>query len=190
MTGQRLNLGIDLDGVICNLWDPFRREVLIRTGVKLPRDIPTYNVTECSKLTVRQVRAVFKEGAAMYQNLMEIPGAKSSLRFLRNHYKICIITHRDFYKGIQKDTKDWLTKHGIFYDKIIFTGLNKTRQILGADCEYMIEDRGEVAVELAKKRQKVILFDYPYNRNFNHRLIKRVKNWGEIVGILIREAAI
>ena len=177
-------IGVDLDGVVCNLWDPFRQQVLMRTGIDLPRDIPAYNPEECSKLTREQMENIFREGRTMYMNLPEIARAKSALRSLKNRYRIHIITHRDFYKGIQKDTLRWLKKHGIPYDKITFTGLDKTREVLDAGCGYMIEDCGEVAIKLAKKRQKVILLDRSYNKSFNHRLISRVKSWDEIISML------
>lgn len=184
MIDQKLNLGVDMDGVICNLWDPFRREIFIRTGIYIPQNIPEYDVEKCSKVTRSQAEDIFKKGGTMYQSLPEVPGAKNALLSLKKRYKIHIITHRNFYRGIQKDTLRWLRMHEIPYNKITFTGSDKTQQVLDAGCEYMIEDRGKTAVMLAKKGQKVVLLDYSYNKNFKHKLITRAKNWNEIVGVL------
>ena len=62
-------IGVDLDGVVCNLWDPFRREVLMKTGIDLPRDIPMYNPEECSKLTREQMENILKQRNIALPNL-------------------------------------------------------------------------------------------------------------------------
>jgi len=187
MIDPRPNLGVDLDGVVCNLWDSFRAEIMKKYNIFLD-DIEAqrkYNVSECSELTRKQVERIFKEGKNMYKNLSMITGARIALTYLKTHYKIHIITHRNFYKGIEADTRSWLDRNEIRYDKITFTNSDKIQQVLNADCKYMIEDCGETAIKLVEAGQKVILLNYLYNRDFNHRLITRMKSWKEIVEILI-----
>jgi len=185
MIDPRPNLGVDLDGVVCELWDPFRAEVLRRYNISILRDVPKYNIEECSELTREQAQVIFEEGQSLYRNLPKIPGAKTALIHLNGYYKLHMITHRDFYKGIQSDTRGWLDSRRIPYEKITFTNSNKIQEVLDAKCKYMIENCGETAIKLAELGQRVILLDYSYNRDFKHKLISRAKNWMDIMGILI-----
>lgn len=45
----------------------------------------------------------------------------------------------------------------------------------------ILEDSGETAIECSNERIKVILFDKPWNKQFSHENIFRVKNWNEAV---------
>jgi len=126
-----------------------------------------------------------------FRDVALIPGSKEALDAMRKAgYKIVIITARPYwqYKRIYADTLHWLQKHDIPFDLILY---NKDKaeatyeHIFPAKPEFFIEDRDKHALEMANIGVKVLLLDTPINRNLpEHPLIRRVKDWSEIVSTL------
>ncbi len=63
--------------------------------------------------------------------------------FKKNHFKIILITARDNknYRGNIKDTKKFLARHGIFYDKIYFKQKKKGKKARKEHVDLFIDDK-------------------------------------------------
>lgn len=75
--------------------------------------------------------------------------------------------------------KEWLNKNGIVYDKIIFSGEDKSKHIIENDINIMIEDSPNNLKQLSQIT-KMICFDWVYNRGIENSNIYRCYNWNEI----------
>ena len=66
--------------------------------------------------------------------------------FKKNHFKIILITARDNknYRGNIKDTKKFLARHGIFYDKIYFRETKKGKKAYKEHVDLFIDDKESV----------------------------------------------
>ncbi|MBS6196029.1 MAG: hypothetical protein KH828_10675 [Clostridiales bacterium] len=85
----------------------------------------------------------------------------------------------------RKMFETWLQKYGFGFEKIIYcaernTGKEKYMACVENGIEVMIDDRPEVALYLAERQIKVLLFDAPYNQNLEHRNITRIESWEEV----------
>jgi uncharacterized HAD superfamily protein len=83
----------------------------------------------------------------------------------------------------------WIRKNFSYYITDVFfaEAANKTKGEIASRLEALlvVEDNPEQAVEIAKKGIKVLLFDYPYNREVNHRNIIRIySGWEEATEII------
>jgi predicted urease superfamily metal-dependent hydrolase len=118
-----------------------------------------------------------------------IEGAAEAIKKIRAAgYTFIIITARPKwqYKRVHGDTIEWLKKHGIEYDDIIF---NKDKaeaiyeRILPARPLFFIEDRAKHCLELANIGVKVLYLTRSYNENdiHPHPLIHRISAWDEVI---------
>jgi uncharacterized HAD superfamily protein len=116
-------------------------------------------------------------------------GSQKVLNYLKNNYRICIITFRS--PPLYKTTHSWLDRHfpGVFDEVIMLGGKifgeHKSKaeicQEIGAS--WLIEDQLKVAVEAAQSGINVLLFgDYPWNKlDRPPKNMTRVKNWQEVL---------
>lgn len=183
-----LNVYIDIDNIIADFEQAFRKLLNKRTGKSLVKeDIKEFDFYKDFGITKEEERNIHKEFVANkgYEKLKEIEGCKKGIRELGDISKIYFITARPDI--LRKTTLEWLKKSGIEVEEeqLVFTK-NK------ADDRYVIdivvEDKWEDAIELANKGKYVILYDYPWNRkrdeNGNitkHENIHRVRSWKDIV---------
>lgn len=126
-----------------------------------------------------------------FKKVPAIHGAMTAMHWMKEMgYKIVIITARPYwqYKRIYSDTLEWCRNNGIVYDSILF---NKDKaeaiyeHIFPARPMAFIEDRDKHALELAGIGVRVLLLDRPYNQSLpEHPLIKRVRDWREIIKYL------
>ena len=183
---KRSKLGVDLDGVIASLWTEVVAEVKKLYNVDLPQEdnLQKYDIEKCTDITREQLTYIFKKGN-VFKNPGLIHGAKEAIDRLNEDFSIHIITNRDCYPGIEYDTAKWLRKNKIQYREIIYTDEKKAPHVIKANVEYMIENKGETAYDLADMGQKMLLLDYPYNRAFEHKNIIRVYSWHDILDKLI-----
>ena len=81
--------------------------------------------------------------------------------------------------------KAWLRKNAFHFDGICLCAENGAAEEKLAYCracgvELMIDDRSDVALLLAENGIPVLLFDAPYNQNFEHPNVIRVYSWNDI----------
>ena len=118
--------------------------------------------------------------------------AKEIIQKLRKEEnKIYIITARDesgmpeeYYGKMQQLTKEWLNKHEIEYDKLIFAkDEEKLQKCIENNVEIMIEDSPNNIKDISTKI-KVIKFDCQYNKNVQGENIITAYSWYHIYDII------
>lgn len=122
-----------------------------------------------------------------FRDLPPIPGARETLRKMRAAgYSVAVITARPYwqYKRLYSDTIEWLKRHDIEYDLILF---NKDKaeaiyeHIHPAQPLFFIEDRAKHCLELANIGVKVLHLSGGKAGGIEpHPLIHPVKDWAEI----------
>lgn len=123
-----------------------------------------------------------------FMDLPPIKGAPEAMRKIKAMgYKIVVITARPHHrhKRLYSDTLNWMNKHGIETDLILFE-----RDKAEAICQYVyparpayfVEDRTKHAMEIAAIGVPVLLIDNEGNKETpEDELIQRVTNWGHII---------
>ena len=81
--------------------------------------------------------------------------------------------------------RSWLRKHGLPFDGIYLCSESNAAEEKLAYCrdcraELMIDDRPDVTLLLAENGIPVLLFDAPYNQNFEHPNVARVYSWDQV----------
>ena len=183
--GERLELErdtkliiVDVDNVIADLsgWQSKLNEA--RGGA--PMNDRTVQLLESLK------EDFYRDGGFLH--LPPIDGAADGLKAISEAgWKIVLISARPYwqYKRVYGDTVEWLQKHGMTYDLILF---NKDKaeaiyeHIFPARPSYFIEDREKHAKEVAGIGVPVLLLDWDYNRDIEENgLITRMADWPAIV---------
>lgn len=113
-------------------------------------------------------------------------------KLISDGHKVYQITARKFASGtnplgryIRRVHKQWLEKHGFQFSGIFFCSdskgpADKLRGMKSVSADVMIDDRSDIALYLAKRGVKVLLFDNPYNKGVQHKNIIRVYGWKDI----------
>lgn len=110
--------------------------------------------------------------------------AKESIDELKKmHHEIIFITYRDniLTNTTKKNTIEYLKKHNIYYDEIIFGALDKGKICEENHIDLLIDDSNENIESAVKHNIPVLVFPMFYNKNTKE---KRVKNWKEIVSYI------
>jgi len=202
-------IGIDIDGVLNEHEIQFCKILNQETGIKIKPEIITkmpvhHVVSEVSEEDERKV--FFCED--YWKTMPEKQFASNEIKRIKNGlaYKIHIFTWRDWFKGIEEITKNWLNEKKIKYDKIIFekgnlhhpVSLSKSKSqnrfylSHKRKIKYFIEDDPDKAIILSDICRIVFLIDHKYNNpEFNKDLtskfpinVIRIKDWKEIYKIL------
>lgn len=101
-------------------------------------------------------------------------------------HKIVVITARyktkedsEIGKQMREDTKKWLDKNNIYYDKICFAVSPKIKEVVENSVDIMIDDSPEVIPEISKVTH-VFCFDNRYNKDLKCSNVTRVFSWYDI----------
>jgi NTP pyrophosphatase (non-canonical NTP hydrolase) len=173
---------VDLDDVLCNMV-PFR-DVVGGTDVDAP---PADKLAAAEKLKERfYVNGGFRE-------MEPVEGASQSMRYLKDlGYTLIVVTARPQwqYKRLYSDTLEWLSRHEIPHDLILF---NKDKvealyeHVTPAWPVVFVEDHERNAKALASVGVRVLLFDQPHNRSLpESENIHRVCGWAEVLENVVK----
>ena len=170
-------LCVDLDDVVCDL-SPWTEE-LGRLRGDAPGNARTLQMMESWK------DDWYKSGR--FGDLDPIDGAAEALTSMTERgWKIVVITARPQwqYKRLYADTLEWLQRHTIPHDLILF---NKDKleaiyeHIAPAWPAAFVEDHERNARHLSAAGVPVLLFDRPHNRHIEDGpCLERVHTWQEI----------
>lgn len=112
--------------------------------------------------------------------------------FLRS-INLVVITNRNPDRtgyDIKTCTHDWLRDNKIleYFSEVHFTPSCKQEYCVRIDMplDAMIEDNPERAITFLEAGVPVVLFDYPYNRFIEHKLVHRVTNWWEAFQAVVK----
>lgn len=180
-----MRIGIDLDGTITD----FYRD-LIKYGVEFGKKnfdngrIKNYNgfeIWEIFDWTDEEI-TIFKEYVRTKMRIGVKPreGAIEVIKELHDlGHKIYIITSRKESDQINclENTKKWLKKNNICYDKLIIGNSNKLEECINHKIDIFIDDKVKHCKRCFEYGIEVILFGNPYNRNCN---LKRINSFYEL----------
>ncbi|MCD6579652.1 hypothetical protein J7L48_09250 [bacterium] len=183
-------IGIDIDSVLADSDQVFTKELERITGKKLFRsDNSPFKYEEAFDLDDKTISKFWQDFTAKrgWQKIPVMPNSVETVKRLKNQdYYIIIISARP--PKIEAQTKEWLKINNIYYDELYLTDYKEKINYIThlSNLKYFIEDHPDFAYQFAEKGVKVLLFDWPWNKNVSHKNIIRVKNWIEIQNIFFK----
>lgn len=169
-------LGIDIDDTITNTSKVVNKY--------LKQEYPEYD--DRKLLSKKEYAKFLKKYIKQMRDEYELKdGVKSAWKYFReNHFKIIIITARNnkYDRKNIKNTKSFLKKNGLFYDKIYFKQIKKGKKAYKEQVDLFIDDKERVLDEVALYGIHVVCMGesskYPSFQDWHQLLdyIKEVNN--------------
>lgn len=179
-------IGVDIDGVLADYPKCFQDFILEKTGVWI--DLQGYDLygeyaAVLGRGVAENLKKEFRE-SGQKRYIPVIPEAKDFLhRYHKKGYKIVLLTSRPYkeHKRIFADTIYWLNKNELVHDAIIWDEEKNYKAIQQfPNMEFMVEDNGKFALNIAELGYPVYLIDKSYNQQVEHDNIIRIKGLNEI----------
>lgn len=176
-----MNIGIDIDDTLLDTTKDMQENIEIydKSGdvIKHIEEImsgatPTENVRKFfSKYSIK-----ISGGLKVKDNAIEVIE-----RLKKEGHKIIIITARadSQCKGYEKATIKYLEKNNIYYDKIFFNALDKSKICTENNIDLMVDDSIKHCESVREVGIETILFTSIVNQD-KETDIKRVSNWMEL----------
>jgi uncharacterized HAD superfamily protein len=181
-------IGLDLDGVLCDLGPALAARITERFGVTThPSAWRTYDLRRLRLGLPERGYQTFLDEAfddpALYEQASAVSGAASGLVQLRSAgWRIVGITARPAH--LTAITTRWLAARGLSLDAVHHTVVNEKSAVARElRVDVTVEDN-PVEAELLGEVCQSWLFDRPYNRDHSLVLAKRIHSWDELVGRL------
>lgn len=185
-----MRIGIDIDDTISDTYDSlfhfaqkYTIEELKRSGkIDLNQEMKTHMY--CSDLhhwNEQEEKNFFDK---YYKTVVkEVKPKKFSAEVIeklkKQGHEIYIITARfesDKF-DIKEETKDWLDKNHIYYDKL-FVNIDKKAKVASENkVDIFIDDSFQNCQEVANKDIKTYIFDTRINEKLQHNKIERIYSW-------------
>ncbi len=191
-----MNIGIDIDGVLTDMEreiTDYATKMCVEEQIPIKVDSSQYYESDSFDWNQEQVDKFWNKYLVPYvKEANSRKYAKEIIQELRKEEnKIYIITARDesgmpeeYYGKMQQLTKEWLNKHEIEYDKLIFEkDKEKLQKCIENNVEIMIEDSPNNIKDISTKI-KVIKFDCQYNKNVQNKNIITAYSWYHIYDII------
>lgn len=181
-------IGLDLDGVVCDLGPGVAARIVDRFGVASHPD--TWRTYDLRLLRLGVPEAPFQSfleelfvDQSLYDSAPVAEGAAWGLARLRDTgWGLVGITARP--QHLSEVTLSWLDRHGLHLDAVHHTEVGTKAEVaarLGATVT--VEDNPHEAESLARVCQSWLL-DRPYNRDYPLTLARRLRSWDDAVGRL------
>ena len=181
-------IGLDLDGVVCDLGPGVAARIADRFGVASHPD--TWRTYDLRLLRLGVPTAPFQSfledlfsDPSLYEAAPVAEGAAWGLARLRAAgWRLVGITARP--RHLAGVTRSWLERHGLRLDAVHHTEVGTKAAVaarLGAGVT--VEDNPHEAESLAQVCQSWLL-DRPYNRDFPLIRARRLRSWDDAVGRL------
>ena len=204
-TSNRIIL-TDVDGVLLEWEHHFTKWMLQRTlfderGSRyypyslLPDKQNTYEMAERFGLTIKEIRKEIREfnRSAWMGTQRPMPDSQTWVKLLyAEGWTFIPITSQTSNKPAQELRKKRLGElfgdHVFSNYHILGTGADKDSALAEFHNTglYWVEDKPKNALAGLKYGLKVLLYDHPYNQDFNHPEITRVNNWEQIHKLLVK----
>ena len=179
-------VGIDLDGVVCDIYDT----AMIVLKEMYPDKVKTDTVSNTWEkqfgLTEQQVMDCFvKVGErGLFRKAKIYTGAKEALYKINRRYAIYFISWRNYIPSSREDTLYWLDSNKIPYERLIMTN-NKYKAAVKENFCFFLDDNVQQCNRLSKTNVPTYLFRRPWNKNEAlDPLVKVLNNWKEVERIL------
>ncbi|MFN2503790.1 MAG: hypothetical protein ABR540_06080 [Acidimicrobiales bacterium] len=181
-------IGLDLDGVVCDLGPGLASRIADRFGVASHPD--TWRTYDLRLLRLGLPEAPFQAfieelftDPALYAGAPVADGAAWGVSRLRSTgWRVVGITARP--QHLADCTRDWLDRHGLSLEAVHHTPVGTKAEVaarLGA--LVTVEDNPHEAEKLAAVCQSWLL-DRPYNRDYPVARARRLQSWDDAVGRL------
>jgi len=184
---MKYNIGIDIDGVICNLYEDAFPVLKSMYPAKVTGDAFNSSWEKEFNLTEEQVMDCFKEVGrrGMLRRAKIYPGAKESLYKLNRKYNIYFVSWRNYIPNSREDTLYWLDSNKIPYEKLVITN-NKHKIAMKEQFCFFLDDNAMQCNRMAKSVVPTYLYRRPWNANEpTDALVKVVNNFKEVEKILL-----
>ncbi len=188
-----MNIGIDCDGVLTDM-----SAYIFRYGEKWfgrkptePNALDITDIFNCTKL--QETLFGLRYFLTYCKKWPPRKYASAAIKKLKTDgHRVFQITARKFTsrngpvsRASRFIYKKWLKDHdfefnGIFYCSESRGPADKMKGVRRFGVDVMIDDRPDVALYLAEKGVKVLLFDARYNKSISHRNITRVYDWIDV----------
>ena len=181
-------IGLDLDGVVCDLGPGVASRIAERFGVASHPDTwRTYDL-RLLRLGVPEVpfqaflEALFSD-ASLYESAPVAEGAAWGVARLRDAgWRLVGITARPHH--LVDVTHPWLERHGLWLDAVHHTEVGTKAAVAArVGVAVTMEDNPHEAESLARVCQSWLL-DRPYNRDYPLKQARRLRSWDDAVGRL------
>ena len=181
-------IGLDLDGVVCDLGPGVARRISDRFGVASHPD--TWRTYDLRLLRLGVPEAPFQAfldelftDPSLYATAPVAEGAAWGVRRLRAAgWRLVGITARPFH--LAAVTRAWLRRHQLHLDEVHHTPVGSKADVarrVGA--LVTIEDNPHEAEQLAEVCESWLL-DRPYNAEYRLARARRLRSWDDAVGRL------
>jgi len=184
---RKTNIGFDLDGVICDTYSGAFKVLKEMYPKQVTKDNFDSKWENSFNLTVSQVTNCFVECArrGIFRELKYYQDAKQALERLSRHYRIFIVTWRNYLPNAMSDTLYWLDSNRIPYYRVVMTK-NKFKVAAREDFKFFIDDNVNMCNRVAKTTMvPTFLFRRPWNINdVTDPLVKTMNSWEEIERML------
>ncbi len=181
-----MKVAIDVDGVLANQVPPVLRLLNRKYGLNVRKR----NIRRWDEPIADTDIKVEIEGNLLNPNFLNnmrlINGAKDAANQISKKHYIVIATNRDPKVVIQ--TQNWLNRKGIPFNEFISTKIEGKGAV---DADVLIDDYPGNIVEFQAKNRYAILFDQPWNREFDiekevpeSKKVYRAHGWKEVLRFL------
>ena len=181
-------LGLDLDGVVCDIGPSVATRITARFGVATHPDTWRSYDLRLLRLGVPEahLHAFLDDLFAdplLYEGAAPTPGAQTGVRRLLDAgWEVVGITARP--SRLARVTTDWLSAWGILVDAVHHTNVGAKAEVARAlGVQAAIEDNPFEAELLGEVCQSWLL-DRPYNRDHPLQRATRLSSWDDAVGRL------
>lgn len=187
-------IGIDIDEVIAKFMENYLSFHNTKHSTKFKlKNITNYHLWECGihnskEESTREVSEF--QNSPYFDKIGLIPGAKSAIERLSKQHNLYFITARP--KELKQKTTDFFYSHfpkdgfEFIFSGDIYGGEKKSEICKNLGINLMIEDNPHYALDCANEGIRSLLLKKPWNEKYtHHKNITFVKNWKEIMEILI-----
>lgn len=185
-----MRIGIDIDNVISSFDNSLLKEYIKHDKTLRNTGIINENADYIRRgmfdWTLEEEKTFYDENIErIAQELKPIYNAKKYIDKLKEDgNEIYITTGRNNgdYKNPYDITINWLNKHQIYYDKLIFTNAynkqEKAEECIKNNIDIMIEDSTSTAINIKEAGIRVLFMKTRFNQNDQE--LERVSTWKEI----------
>ncbi len=189
-----INLGFDIDECVSDLTTVLTEYLNKEYNIRWTKDdFDFYGLLDLEFSTDEEFNKeiaedlITKANSADVQSLAEpVEGAVKYLNLLkRKGHKLFFISSR--YEKEEETTMKWFKKYRIPYDKIVHTGKDLSKGVIGRQLklDLYVDDLEKHLEEMVKYQTKhrygLLLFNRPWNkRSIDASKFTRIYNWAEI----------
>lgn len=185
---RRKTIAVDLDNVIAKTDECIRQLIGRLSGVHLSQmEIMCWDYAQIliqKGISEVEARKVVMNAFDIFhsRNCLHAQPVEKSLATIyelsRSGFMIVIVTGRPPTITCKQLTKEWIKKYSISCSCVI---MESEKATISTSWSVLIDDAPHTAISVSEKGTRVLLFDYPWNKEVpSHPLVNRVNGWDDI----------